>query len=99
MAWTLFLVPSADRTALETALKDDLVGRQSQKVREATSLGGASGELVVLIEGSTDGVRHAEELLGKLGKPPAPADRERLYRTLKEEEEAASAGMGLFFTE
>ncbi len=99
MPWTLFSVPSTKRTELEAALRDDVVSRQSHTVRAAPSLGGPPDATYVLVEGSADGVRRAEELLRGFGTALAGADRETLYRKLKEEEEAASAGMGLFFTE
>jgi hypothetical protein len=99
MPWTLFSVPSERRTELEAALKDDVVSRQSQKVRDGPSVGAAAATTIVLIEGSADAVKHAETLLGAFGTRLAGADAEKLYRRLKEEEESASAGMGLFFTE
>jgi len=99
MSWTIFSVPSDRRTDLDAALKDDVVSRQSQKVRDGASVGAAAGTTVVLVEGSADGVRRAEELLGPVGTRVGGADAEKLYRRLKDEEEAASAGMGLFFTE
>jgi len=99
MAWTLFAVPSDKRPALDEALRDDVVSRQSHKVRDGPSVGAAAGTTVVLVEGSAEGIRRAEELLAPVGARLAGADGERLYRRLKDEEEAASAGMGLFFTE
>jgi hypothetical protein len=99
MAWTLFSVPAAKRTELDAALRDDLVSRQSQKVRAASSVGVASDAMLVLIEGADAAVRRAEELLAPLGTRLPPKDAEPIYRRLKEEEESASAGMGLFFTE
>lgn len=99
MAWTIAVVPSGKRGELDAVLKDDVVSRQSQKVRDAAALGGPADATYVLIEGSPDAVRRAEELLGKLGEKLPAADAEALYRRFKDEEEAASAGMGLFFTE
>lgn len=99
MAWTLYAVPSAKKAELETVLHDDAVSRQSHKVRDAPTLGGPAAELFVLIEGSTEAVARASELLGPVGTKVPPADAERIYARLKEEEDAASAGMGLFFTE
>ena len=99
MSWTIFSVPSDRRTELDAALKDDLVSRQSHKVRDGPSLGGAAGTTVVLVEGSAEAVKRAEELLGPVGTRLSGGDAEGLYRRLKDEEEAASAGMGLFFTE
>lgn len=99
MAWTIFSVPAAKRAELEAALKDDRVSRQSQKVREAAAMGGPSGAIYVLVEGAADAVHRAEELLGPIGtKLPGP-EAEALYRRFKDEDESASAGMGLFFTE
>jgi hypothetical protein len=99
MAWTIFTVPSDRRTELDAALKDDMVSRQSHKVRDGASVGGPAGKTVVLVEGSAEAVRRAEELLAPVGSRLTGADAEQLYRRLKDEEEAASAGMGLFFTE
>jgi hypothetical protein len=99
MSWILFSVPSAQREGLDAALRDDQVGRQSQKLREASALGGPSGTLYVLVEGAPAAVERAEELLKPLGTKLAAAEAETLYRRFKDEEESASAGMGLFFTE
>jgi len=99
MAWTLFSVPSTKRTELDAALKDDRVSRQSQTVRDAAAMGGPSGATYVLVEGSADAVLRAEELLATVGTKVPAAEAESLYRRFKDEEEAASAGMGLFFTE
>ena len=99
MAWTLFSVPSEHRSELDAALKDDVVARQSHKVRDGASAGAATGTTIVLIEGSSEAVRRAEGLLGPVGTHLVGAEAEKLYRRLKEEEESASAGMGLFFTE
>ncbi len=99
MAWTLYSVPAGKRAELDAVLHDDQLSRQSQKVRDAKSLGGPSDALYVLIEGSGEAVRRADELLPPVGARLPVAEAEALYRKLKDEEEAASAGMGLFFTE
>ncbi|MCI4334303.1 MAG: hypothetical protein L3K04_01515 [Thermoplasmata archaeon] len=99
MAWTIFTVLSAQRTELDAALRDDVVGRQSQTVREASTLGGPAGTLYVFIEGAPEPVARAETLLAPLGKKLPAAEGEALYARFKAEEESASAGMGLFFTE
>ncbi len=99
MAWTLYAVPAAKRAELESVLHDDQLSRQSQKVREAKPLGGPADSLYVLLEGSGEAMHRADELLAPVGTRLPVADGEALYRKLKDEEEAASAGMGLFFTE
>ena len=99
MPSTIFLIPTTKRTELDQALNDDQVARQSRKIRDAAPLGGPSGELYVMIEGSAEAVARAKSLLGPLGKKlPAPEAAE-LERRFREEDESASAGMGLFFTE
>lgn len=99
MAWTLHLVPNAKRTELDAVLKDDQLSRQSHKLRDAATAGGPAGELYVLIEGSADAVTRADQLLGPVGKKLAGKDAELVYTKFREEDDAASAGMGLFFTE
>jgi hypothetical protein len=99
MAWTIFIVPSAKRTELDAALKDDLVSRQSQKVRDAGAMGGPADRTYVLVEGSTEGVQRAKDLLAVVGTALPPAEGEALHQRFRDEEDAASAGMGLFFTE
>lgn len=99
MPWTIFAIPNDHRAELDAALKDDLVSRQSHTVRDGAAVGGASGTTIVLIEGGADAVKRAEELLTPAGPRLGGADAERLYRRLKDEQDAASAGMGLFFTE
>lgn len=97
MAWALFSIPTSKKAELDAALADDLVSRQSHKVRAAAALGGPADRTYVLIEGSPEAVRRAETLLAPLGDRPPAAEAEALYRQFKEEEDAASAGMGLFF--
>ncbi|HZY70343.1 MAG TPA: hypothetical protein VFF67_05115 [Thermoplasmata archaeon] len=99
MAWTLYEVASEKRAELDAALKDDVVSRQSQKLREAAAVGGPVGRVYVLIEGSPEGVARADAVLGPVGTKLPTADGERLFRQFKEEDDTASAGMGLFFTE
>jgi len=99
MAWTLFTVPSAKRTELDAVLKDDMLSRQSQKIRDAKAVGGPADATYVLLEGSGDAMQRADELLGPLGAKLPPAEAQALYQRFKDEEESASAGMGLFFTE
>lgn len=99
MAWTIFSVPAAKRAELDTVLKDDLLSRQSQKVREASAVGGPAGTVYVLLEGSAGAVERADQLLAPVGTKLPPAEADPLYRRFKDEEESASAGMGLFFTE
>ncbi|MGA8542392.1 MAG: hypothetical protein WB947_02445 [Thermoplasmata archaeon] len=99
MAWTLFAVPSTKRAELDAVLKDDILSRQSQKVRDAKAVGGPADTTYVLLEGAADAMKRADDLLGPVGTKLAPNEATPLYQRFKDEEESASAGMGLFFTE
>lgn len=97
MAWTVYSVPTSQKAALDAALTDDVVSRQSHTVRAAAALGGPADQTYVLVEGSAEGVRRADELLGPIGHHATGPDGDALYQKFKDEQEAASAGMGLFF--
>jgi hypothetical protein len=99
MTWALFSIPTSKKTELDAALADDIVSRQSHKVRSAAALGGPADRTYVLVEGSAEAIRRAEELLTPLGERLSAADASALYQRFKDEEDAASAGMGLFFGE
>lgn len=99
MAWTLYSVLSAKRADLDAVLKDDILSRQSHKVRDAKAVGGPADATYVLLEGSPEAMARADQLLAPIGSKLSSKDAEALYARFKEEEESASAGMGLFFTE
>jgi hypothetical protein len=99
MTWTIFEVPNDRRPKLDEVLRDDVIARQSHKLRDAATLGGRSGHVLVQIDGSPDAVARAEMLLKDVGTKVPAKESEALHTRLQEEDEAASAGMGLFFTE
>lgn len=97
MAYTLALLPAGRRPELDAILRDDAISRQSHKLRDAATLGGPEGQLYVLIEGDPTVVREAEARLAALGPSVPASEKDRVYRALREEDEAASAGMGFVF--
>jgi hypothetical protein len=99
MPWIIFEVPNDRRSKLDEVLRDDLIGRQSQKIRDSATLGGRSGHVYVQLEGSPEAVSRAEMLLQDVGAKLPAKEAEALHARLQEEDEAASAGMGLLFTE
>ncbi len=99
MAWIIFQVPNDRRAKLDEALRDDAVARQSHKLRDAATLGGPSGHLFVQVEGSPEAVARAESLLRDVGTKLGAKEAEALRARFQEEDEASSAGMGLFFTD
>jgi hypothetical protein len=99
MAWTLHLIPSAKKAEAEAVLRDDVISRQSHTVRDAASVGGPAAHLYVMVEGAEGAVQRADEMLKPLSAPLAVADRDAIHQKFKDEQESASTGMGLFFTE
>ncbi len=99
MAWVIFEVPNDRRSKLDEVLRDDLLARQSHKLRDAATVGGRSGHLIIQIDGSPDAVAKAETMLRDVGSRLPAKDAEALRARLQEEDEAASQGMGLLFTE
>lgn len=99
MAWVIFQVPNDRRAKLDEALRDDVVARQSHKLRDAATLGGPSGHLFVQVEGSPEAVARAETLLRDVGTKLGTKEAEALRARFQEEDEASSTGMGLFFTD
>lgn len=99
MAWVLYEIPNEHRAKLDEVLRDEVIARQSLKLRDAAVLGGRSGHLYVQIDGSTEAVTKAETLLKEVGTKVPAKEAEALRARLQEEDEVASQGMGLFFTE
>lgn len=99
MVWTIFDVPNDRRAQLDEVLRDEVVARQSHKLRDAATLGGPAGHLFIQIDGSAEAVAKAETLLKDIGTKLPAKEGEALRTRLQEEDEAASVGMGLFFTE
>ncbi|MGI0054771.1 MAG: hypothetical protein ACREB9_04480 [Thermoplasmata archaeon] len=99
MAYTIAAVSSSKRAELDAVLKDDQIARQSHKIRDAAAIGGPSGEIYVQIDGAAEVVQRAQEMLGQIGTVLPAADREKVHAQFVSEDDAASAGMGLFFTE
>lgn len=99
MAWTIFEVPNDRRAKLDEVLRDDAISRQSHKLRDAASLGGRSGHIILQIEGSPEAVARAEAMLKEIGTQLPAKEAEALRAKFQAEDEAASSGMGLFFTE
>ena len=62
MSYVIFEVKAAEAGKINTLIKDDLVSRQSIVIRDASSLD-IKGEVSYLkVEGSTEGLKRAEEL-------------------------------------
>ena len=98
MPYVIFEVKSAEAGKINTVIKDDLVSRQSIVIREANSLD-IKGEVSYLkIEGSTEGLKRAEELAKELGMKKLPDKKaKKVDEKIKEQEDSAATGMGMIF--
>jgi hypothetical protein len=96
--YVIFEVKSAEAGKINTVIKDDLVSRQSIVIREANSLD-IKGEVSYLkIEGSTEGLKRAEELAKELGMKKLPDKKaKKVDEKIKEQEDSAATGMGMIF--
>ena len=98
MSYVIFEVKSAEAGKINTIIKDDLVSRQSIVIRDANSLD-IKGEVSYLkVEGSTEGLKRAEELAKELGMKKLPEKKaKKLDEKIKEQEDSAATGMGMIF--
>ena len=89
----VWLVKSDKRSKAEELLKaDDLVARQSIFVRAADSLGFKEEGFFLIIDGSEEALKKAEELLKDLA---APYEKdEEVLKKFKEQEEKTSESFG-----
>jgi hypothetical protein len=96
--YVIFEVKSAEAGKINTIIKDDLVSRQSIVIRDANSLD-IKGEVSYLkVEGSTEGLKRAEQLAKELGMKKLPEKKaKKLDEKIKEQEDSAATGMGMIF--
>lgn len=93
----VFKVPVENKGKADQLLKDDLVSRQSITIRDARALEIEGKETYVLIEGSEEALKKADELFKEVGKKLEGADAEKILSIVKEREAEADGGMGLLF--
>ena len=98
MPYVIFEVKTAEAGKINTVIKDDLVSRQSIVIRDASSLD-IKGEVSYLkVEGSTEGLKRAEELAKELGmKKLTDKKAKKVDDKIKEQEDSAATGMGMIF--
>jgi hypothetical protein len=97
MAYVVIGVKKENMSKVNEVLKDDLTSRQSITARDASALDLKLDLHLVLIEGTDKGVERAKEVFKGVGEPLAEKDAKQAYDKIKEEEEKASAGVGMIF--
>jgi hypothetical protein len=98
MAYVIFEVKSAEAGKIQTMLQDDIVNRQSIVIRDANSLDIKKAVSYLKVEGSTEGLKRAEELAKELGMKKIPEKKaKKIDEKIKEQEDSAATGMGMIF--
>ena len=98
MSYVIFEVKSAEAGKISTMLKDDVVSRQSIVIRDANSLEIKKEVSYLKIEGSTEGLKRAEELAKELGMTKLKEKKAKTINDkIKEQEDSAATGMGMIF--
>ena len=84
---------------IDNVVRDDMISRQSITTRDAKSLGLKGNHFYVKIEGSSEAIQKAEEIVKEtdIGDRLPDKDAKKIDIKLKEEEETASEGMGMIF--
>lgn len=98
MPYVIFEVKSAEAGKINTLIKDDLVSRQSIVIRDANSLDIKEEVSYLKVEGSTEGLKRAQELAKELGMKKLPVKKAKtIDDKIKEQEDSAATGMGMIF--
>ena len=98
MSYVIFEVDKEHTSKITTLIKDDLVSRQSILSRDAHSLEMKGDATYVKIEGSTDGIKRAEEVAKELGfKKLTVKQAKKIDEKIQQQEDSAATGMGMIF--
>jgi hypothetical protein len=98
VSYVIFKVKTAEASKINTMLQDDIVNRQSIVIRDAHSLDIKEDVSYLKIEGSTEGLKRAQELAKELGMVKLPKKKTKTINDkIKEQEDAAATGMGMIF--
>lgn len=97
MNYTIFCVEKTQASKINQILRDDLISRQSILVRDASALNIEKDVRYVLIEGSDEALKKADELFTDTGKKLNEGDAKTIYDKIKTEESAVASGVGFIF--
>jgi len=97
MTYAIFSVEKSQASKINKILKDDLVSRQSIAVRDASALNIDKDVRYVLIEGTEEALKRAEELFADAGKKENEEEAKNIYNKIKSEEGDVAQGVGMIF--
>ncbi len=94
--YAIFEVEKDKTKHIADIVSDDLISRQTTVVRDGEGLGMDDEITYVMIEGSEDAVEKAKEMFDEV-EVKETDDPEAVYKSIKENEDAAAAGVGTIF--
>jgi hypothetical protein len=98
MTYIIFEIKKEGTIKINNIIKDDLVSRQSITTRDANSLDIKGDATYLKIEGSTDGLKKAEEMAKELGfKKLADKKAKNINEKIEAQDDSAATGMGMIF--
>ena len=98
MTYIIFEVKSENISKINDLLKDDLVSRQSILTRDSSSLNIDKDVSYLKIEGSSEGLKKAEELAKEYEfKKLSNKEADEVNKKIEEQENSAADGMGMIF--
>ena len=97
MSYVIFSVEKTQVSKVNQILRDDMVSRQSIVLRDASALNIEKDVRYVLIEGTDEAIKKAEELFAEVGKKEDEDEAKNIYNKIKTEESDAAEGVGLIF--
>lgn len=97
MSYAVFSVEKTQASKINKILKDDLISRQSISVRDASALNIDKDVRYVIIEGTDEALKKAEELFVEAGKKEDDEEAKAIYDKIKSQEGEVAQGVGLIF--
>ncbi len=78
-------------------LKNDMMARQSINFRESSTLGSKESGYYLELDCSDEAIPISKELLKEFAKEITGQEKEKILKTIQEQEETANAGFGAIF--
>lgn len=97
MSYVIFSVEKTQVSKVNQILRDDMVSRQSIVLRDASALNIEKDVRYVLIEGTDEAIKKAEELFTDVGKKEDDEEAKNIYNKIKSEESDVAEGVGFIF--
>lgn len=97
MVFSVYKVEKDKSVQSDSALKDDLIARQSITVRDATVLGLEENVKIIMIEGTQEAIDKADELLKDLSKKVETEEAKAIQKKIKSADDEAAEGVGMIF--